>query len=101
MHPVGGTFGHARLEPSERGAAIISVMYERHQRLGLAEELAGAFCGRTFAAEEEMAERGSGESWIAGLNGWRIWRSRAAGTAQIAPLESRDELVAFMKKGRS
>lgn len=70
-------------------------MYERHQRLGLAEELAGAFLAGRWRAED-LAERGS-----ASLDRWPEWMEdlafAAAGTARIAPLESRDELVAFIE----
>jgi RNA-directed DNA polymerase len=91
---MGGTSGHARRDQSGLGAAIMSGMYAPHDRLALAEELADAFLGGAWRAEE-LAERGAGC-----LDRWPEWMDRlafaAAALARVAPVERRVELVAFI-----
>ena len=95
MHPVGGTWGHARREQSELGAAIIFVVYERSERFELAEELAGEFLAGRWRVED-LAERGAGS-----LERWPDWMEAlafgAVALGRVAPVDRREELVAFIE----
>jgi RNA-directed DNA polymerase len=92
---MGGTSGHARREQSGLGAAIISGMYDPHERLALARELADAFLGGVWRAED-LAERGASS-----LDRWPEWMDglafAAVALSRVAPLDRRDELVGLIE----
>jgi RNA-directed DNA polymerase len=82
-------------EQSERGAAIITNVYDPVTRRDLAQELAGAFLSGRWDAEG-VAERGAGC-----LDRWPPWMSvlgfRVVAAHRSAPIDRREELVSFIE----